>query len=162
MFLFVTVFYQHLSMNQVLFFLILYNIVSFFNTFGEELGWRGYLQANLNSLKRNRRFLLLGIMWELWHLPMRIGAIYNGANYNYILMFSLGTFVITYIIGIYVERTKSVCVAISLHATINSVLSLSSLSKIPQEQLLPYFLLVLLLYILVYFLWDKLSLKSDL
>ena len=35
----------------------------------EEYGWRGYLQDELSELKPWKRFLLIGFLWYLWHLP---------------------------------------------------------------------------------------------
>ena len=75
MFLFVSIFSNSLDYKQIIFFLTIYNLVSFFNVLGEELGWRGYLQPNLNNMPTAKRFLAIGVMWELWHAPMRIGAL---------------------------------------------------------------------------------------
>jgi len=38
--------------------------------FGEELGWRGYLLPKLMPLGKPRAYLLLGVIWGLWHLPL--------------------------------------------------------------------------------------------
>lgn len=38
-------------------------------TFGEELGWRGYLLPRLLPLGKTRAALLIGVIWGLWHLP---------------------------------------------------------------------------------------------
>ncbi len=38
--------------------------------FGEELGWRGYLLPKLMPLGKVRAYLLLGVVWSLWHLPL--------------------------------------------------------------------------------------------
>jgi membrane protease YdiL (CAAX protease family) len=54
--------------------------------FGEELGWRGYLQkmlgARLNGLVA---FIIVGVLWGLWH----VGNYQNGAAY--VLFFVLST-----------------------------------------------------------------------
>ena len=34
----------------------------------EEYGWRGYLQDELSELKSWKRYLIIGILWYLWHL----------------------------------------------------------------------------------------------
>jgi hypothetical protein len=39
-------------------------------SFGEEYGWRGFLQTELNKLGRIRGTFLLGIIWGVWHWPM--------------------------------------------------------------------------------------------
>jgi membrane protease YdiL (CAAX protease family) len=46
-------------------------------TFGEEFGWRGYLQPKLAPLGALTSMLLTGIIWGLWHPP----AILQGHNY---------------------------------------------------------------------------------
>lgn len=39
--------------------------------FGEEYGWRGFLQEKMQK-KFGKRMgvILLGIVWELWHIPL--------------------------------------------------------------------------------------------
>jgi membrane protease YdiL (CAAX protease family) len=160
MLIFVIFYFKDLETNQIIFFLTLFNIVGFLNTFGEELGWRGFLQPNLKSLQTTKRFLLLGLMWEIWHLPMRIGALHNGANPIYILYFSIGTILLTFLIGLYVERSKSVTTAIGLHFVANLIMSLSSISKIPQQSLIPYFLTVIFFYLIIYLFWDRIKSKG--
>jgi len=47
--------------------------------FGEELGWRGYLLPKLMPLGKTKAYLILGIIWGLWHLPMvLVGFMYPG------------------------------------------------------------------------------------
>lgn len=45
--------------------------------FGEELGWRGYLQNSLKSLGFWRSSYIIGAIWGLWHAPI----IVQGYNY---------------------------------------------------------------------------------
>jgi uncharacterized protein len=45
--------------------------------FGEEYGWRGYLQSELTHLGRIRGVFLLGVIWGMWHWPV----IWMGYNY---------------------------------------------------------------------------------
>jgi membrane protease YdiL (CAAX protease family) len=45
--------------------------------FGEEYGWRGYLQTELTRLGRIRGVFVLGIIWGIWHWPI----IWMGYNY---------------------------------------------------------------------------------
>ncbi|MFA4921832.1 MAG: type II CAAX endopeptidase family protein [Candidatus Neomarinimicrobiota bacterium] len=40
-------------------------------TFGEEFGWRGYLQGKLiDRFGLNRGLIFLGVVWGYWHLPV--------------------------------------------------------------------------------------------
>ncbi|MGO1042563.1 CPBP family intramembrane glutamic endopeptidase [Clostridioides difficile] len=39
--------------------------------FGEEYGWRGFLQEKMQKKFGKRKgIILLGIIWELWHIPL--------------------------------------------------------------------------------------------
>jgi len=54
--------------------------------FGEELGWRSYLQNLLDKrLNEVAAFLLVGVLWSLWH----VGNYQNGVLY--MLFFTLAT-----------------------------------------------------------------------
>lgn len=45
--------------------------LSFISFFGEELGWRGYLQPKLQVLfGKKLGVIILGLIWGLWHLPL--------------------------------------------------------------------------------------------
>ena len=47
--------------------------------FGEELGWRGYLLPKLMPLGKTKAYLLMGVIWGLWHAPLvLIGFNYPG------------------------------------------------------------------------------------
>jgi len=53
--------------------------------FGEELGWRGYLQNLLDKRSNGLiAFLVVGILWGLWH----VGNYQNGSNYMLFFVFS--------------------------------------------------------------------------
>jgi membrane protease YdiL (CAAX protease family) len=54
--------------------------------FGEELGWRGYLQSGLSKrINGLIAFLIVGVLWGLWH----VGNYQNGPTY--VLFFVLST-----------------------------------------------------------------------
>jgi hypothetical protein len=45
---------------------------------GEELGWRGYLLPKLMPLGKVRAYLLLGLIWSVWHWPLVLaGFVYS-------------------------------------------------------------------------------------
>jgi uncharacterized protein len=93
--------------------------VRFCRTLGEELGWRGFLQDALRPMRFVPRFLSIGILWEFWHVIARIDhhslgqlAIVLAISYPAVILLS-------FIVGIAVERSRSLCVAVSLHAWVD-------------------------------------------
>lgn len=93
-------------------------------TFGEEYGWRGYLQSELNHLGRVRGTLLLGVIWGIWHWPM----IWMGYNYpgqplfGSLMMVGFCIF-LAFVLAYAVFKSKGVWTAAYLHALNNQTLS---------------------------------------
>ena len=56
---------------QVLQGLLLAPVINGIATFGEEFGWRGYLQPKLMTLGMGprRAMVLMGLIWGVWHWP---------------------------------------------------------------------------------------------
>jgi len=47
--------------------------------FGEEFGWRGYLMPKLLPLGKPTAYLLMGVIWGMWHMPLILmGYTYPG------------------------------------------------------------------------------------
>ena len=101
--------------------LIPYLIFSFFTIwawyFGEEFGWRVYLQDRLFPLLGSYKgVLVLGIIWGAWHYPM------NAMGYNFpgqpilgnVLM-TIFTIVMGIILSYAVLKTGSVWAAVIIH-----------------------------------------------
>src|SRR5690606_5169549 len=59
--------------------LLLGPILNGFFTFGEEFGWRAYLQPKLMPLGFRKAMLAVGVIWGLWHAPI----IAMGHNYGF-------------------------------------------------------------------------------
>jgi hypothetical protein len=88
--------------------------------FGEEYGWRGYLLPKLMPLGRVRAYLLVGVVWGLWHAPL----ILMGFNYpGYPVMGIMMMMAFTTTAGIYINemtlRNRSSILAGSIHGAIN-------------------------------------------
>jgi uncharacterized protein len=90
--------------------------------FGEEYGWRFYLQNELIKLGKKRGILLLGVIWAIWHYP----AIWMGHNYPGQPV--LGTLLMTifcilgaFILGYIVFKTGSVWLAAFAHGVNNQI-----------------------------------------
>ena len=101
-------------------------------TFGEEFGWRGYLQPKLMPLGGRRAMLLMGVIWGLWHAPViamghNYGFGYPGAPWTGILAMIWFTTVAGTFLGWASLRGESVWPAVLGHAGINGIASLAVL-----------------------------------
>jgi len=92
--------------------------------FGEEYGWRGYLQTELIRLGRIRGVFLLGVIWGIWHWPI----IWMGYNFpgqpllGSLAMVALGI-IFAYFFAYSVFKSQGVWTAAYLHALNNQALS---------------------------------------
>jgi membrane protease YdiL (CAAX protease family) len=92
--------------------------------FGEEYGWRGYLQSELLKLGRVRGVLLLGVIWGAWHWPIILmGFNYPGHPLLGVGLMTLYTTGLAIVLGYAVLRSGSVLLAAYLHALNNQVAS---------------------------------------
>ena len=113
--------------------------------FGEEFGWRAYLQPKLLPLGARKAILLIGLIWGVWHWPLiamghNYGLEYSGAPWLGMLMMvwltiGLGTF-----LGWLTIRAGNVWPAVIGHAAINGTGALAALclSGKPNPLLGPY------------------------
>jgi len=69
--------------------LIVQSVGSGIFSFGEEFGWRGYLQGKLvDRFGLNRGLIFLGVVWGYWHLPVVL------MGYNFPTSPVLGAFIL--------------------------------------------------------------------
>jgi len=88
--------------------------------FGEEYGWRGYLQSELVKMGKVRGMLLLGVIWGLWHAPIiAMGHNYPGYPLLGILVMTLYTVGLAFFLGYAVLKSGSPWLAAFLHAINN-------------------------------------------
>jgi membrane protease YdiL (CAAX protease family) len=92
--------------------------------FGEEYGWRGYLQSELFKLGRARGVFLLGVIWGAWHWPLILmGYNYPGHPLLGMLLMALYTTGLAVVLGYAVLKSGSVLLSSYLHALNNQVLA---------------------------------------
>jgi hypothetical protein len=92
--------------------------------FGEEYGWRGYLQSELFKMGRVRGVLLLGVIWGAWHWPLILmGYNYPGHPLLGLLLMALYTTGLAIVLGYAVLRSGSVLLSAFLHALNNQVVA---------------------------------------
>lgn len=90
--------------------------------FGEELGWRGFLQKELGVLGFWRASVIIGAIWGIWHAPL----ILQGLNYPQHPVIGVPMMIIWCIllapIFSYVRlKSKSVIAAAIIHGSLNAV-----------------------------------------
>ncbi len=98
-------------------------------TFGEEWGWRGYLQPKLMGLGWRRAMIWMGVIWGVWHWPLifmgyEYGLDYPGAPWLGPLVFVWFTFVMGTFLGWLAAKGQSVWPAVIGHAGINGIAAL--------------------------------------
>jgi membrane protease YdiL (CAAX protease family) len=88
--------------------------------FGEELGWRGFLQREWAPLGFWKASFLVGFVWGLWHIPFLIhGHNYPGHIYLGILVMTVWTVLFSPLIAYICYRANSVIAAAVMHGTLN-------------------------------------------
>ena len=92
--------------------------------FGEEYGWRGYLQTELIRLGRIRGVFLLGVIWGIWHWPV-IWMGYNFPGHPVLGSLAMVAFcvIFSYFLAYSVFKSRGVWTAAYLHALNNQTLS---------------------------------------
>ena len=79
-------FFQNMPLDEKHFWIIyIWPLFFFFNIFGEEFYWRGYIQPRQELLNKRFTWLIHGLLWAFWHLPMGLNLIYSAVPILFIL-----------------------------------------------------------------------------
>jgi membrane protease YdiL (CAAX protease family) len=90
--------------------------------FGEEYGWRGFLQDELVKLGKRRGVAWVGVVWGVWHVPVILSGVHTYPSTILGLGLGLVFFVLWGFVQSYaVLKTRSIWVAAFLHGVVNSV-----------------------------------------
>ncbi|OGD54383.1 abortive infection protein [Candidatus Bathyarchaeota archaeon RBG_13_38_9] len=94
--------------------------------FGEELGWRGFLQKELSKLDFWKSSLIIGIVWGIWHAPI----ILQGHNYPQhplagLIMMVVFTLLLSPIFSYVRIKAKSVIASAIIHGSLNATVVLA-------------------------------------
>lgn len=91
--------------------------------FGEEFGWRGYLQLRLFGTRPTLAAVATGIIWGLWHLPILVrGYEYHGdRSLMAITVFCVAAVFFAIIFGWLRRRSGSIWVTSLAHSATNAV-----------------------------------------
>jgi membrane protease YdiL (CAAX protease family) len=91
-------------------------------TFGEEYGWRGYLQDEMVKIGVLPGVLLVGLVWGLWHFPVILRGVHTYPPSWAGLSLGIALFVLWGIVQSYaVLKTRSIWIAAFMHGVVNSV-----------------------------------------
>lgn len=101
-------------------------------TFGEEFGWRGYLQPKLMPLGGRKAVLWTGLIWGVWHWPIILmgynyGFDYFGAPFLGPLAFLVFTIATSALFGWVTIKADNVWPAVIGHGALNGIAALSIL-----------------------------------
>ncbi len=101
-------------------------IINAIPAFGEEFGWRGYLQWKLRPLGWRKAMLLTNVAWGVWHWPIiamgyNYGLDHPGAPWSGMFMMVVFTLAAGTFLGWAAERTGSMLPAAIGHGAINAV-----------------------------------------
>ncbi|NYB51777.1 MAG: CPBP family intramembrane metalloprotease [Methanobacteriaceae archaeon] len=96
--------------------------------FGEEYGWRGFLQKQYSYMSFWKMSLVIGVIWGLWHAPIIIQG-YNYPQNPIIGVFMMIGFTVLFtpLIAYVRIRSGSVIAAAIMHGTLNATAGIAIL-----------------------------------
>lgn len=88
---------------------------------GEELGWRGFAQMELQKkYSPLQAAIILGFWWGMWHLPIWFTTGYTGIDLiKYILFFMITILSITIIMAAFYNLNQNLIISIGIHQSFN-------------------------------------------
>jgi membrane protease YdiL (CAAX protease family) len=121
--------------------LVLSPILNALAVFGEEFGWRAYLQPKLMPLGTRRALLFTGLIWGVWHWPVifmgyEYGFDYWGAPVVGPLLFLVFTASVGILFGWLVLRAGSIWPSVIAHGAINGIAALGLYAMIGKPNIL--------------------------
>lgn len=108
--------------------------------FGEEYGWRGFLQDQLIRLGKKRGVLILGLIWGAWHYPVIwMGHNYPGQPVVGTVMMTIFCVLMSFVIGHAMLKTGSIWLAAFMHAIIDQTVNyFSGMIYTPKDQIFSF------------------------
>jgi membrane protease YdiL (CAAX protease family) len=115
-----------IAIAQIASALLLAPFINAVPAFGEEFGWRGYLQWKLRPLGWRPMVLWTGLIWGVWHWPLialgyNYGTGYPGAPWTGMVVFLVFTTAVGAVLAWVTEATGSVFPASLGHGVVNAV-----------------------------------------
>ena len=92
--------------------------------FGEEYGWRGFLQGQLIRLGKKRGVLLVGLIWSVWHYPIIwMGHNFPGQPVAGTIAMTIFCVLFAFVLGHAMLKTGSIWLVAFMHAIANQTAS---------------------------------------
>jgi len=113
---------------------------------GEELGWRGFMQVELEKrISGLKSALIVGCFWGLWHFPLWfLTSGYSGLRLLvYAVAFVLGTMSVSVIIACHYRRCRNLLIPVLIHQLFNYL----NFSGFISADLFPVFLMTIAGYL---------------
>jgi membrane protease YdiL (CAAX protease family) len=105
---------------------VFFAIPACLQSFGEELGWRGYLLTRLFDAKIPAPVFCSGLIWGLWHIPFFLAWPSRNVPETRsisLFFFVAGTVALAYLLGYLRLRSGSIWPSVLAHASGNATLS---------------------------------------
>lgn len=95
---------------------------------GEELGWRGFAQRELQKKHSPlKASIIIGFWWGIWHLPIWFTTGFTGINLiKYIIFFMIAVISISIIMTAFYNLNKNLLVPIMIHQLFNFLIGIIS------------------------------------
>jgi membrane protease YdiL (CAAX protease family) len=89
---------------------------------GEEFGWRGYLQIRLLARRPLGAAAVTGLIWGVWHYPLILmGLEYPDHRLMGLVVFPLTTIFYSIVLGWLKQQSGSIWPPSLFHATMNTI-----------------------------------------
>lgn len=107
--------------------LILGPFTSLLLGFGEEWGWRGFLQGEMLRWGKRRGAVLLGVLWAIWYYPLVLmGYQFPNERWGSLLVFTPLMILMSILLSYTVLKTGSIWIAAFVHMVNNQAVGFFS------------------------------------
>lgn len=132
-------------------------VVTFLYCIMEEYGWRGYLQEELAALKPLTKYVIIGVLWYIWHLTF-LKDVSIQDNLFFLGMMIFGSWGI----GQVADTTKSIVASACFHLIVQ-IMMFNALIKNGLSGTEKWIILgvCILLWMLIIKKWEKESQKNQ-
>lgn len=127
-------------------------VLTFIMFFGEEYGWRYYLQPVLQQkFGKKKGVIFLGVLWGIWHLPLNLFYYSPQTGFQSILVQIAGCVGMGVFFGWVYMRTQNIWAVTVIHFLNNNLgVALFNVAPVNVERHWPDTVITIALYLIVY------------